>query len=224
MFSQRLNSIASLVRKNRYTADVGTDHAYLPVLLVLSGVTNRAVASDINEDPLKKARSTLNKYSLEDSIELIISDGLKSIPKSADEFVISGMGGTLISEILSESIERIKSKDVHLVLQPMTRTYDVRKFLSENGFFIDREKFSEDDGRVYVSMSAYFSGKDERKSDYFYFFGDFILKDDTLSLKYFKKQKNIIDSKAEGLKHTGDYKEYDKYLLLQKKAQEFLTL
>lgn len=217
--TNRLTAAADLVRDGRLTADIGTDHGYLPAFLVMSGKTDRVIAADIGEGPLENAEKTVRKYFLEDKISLVISDGLKNIPHDTEEIVIAGMGGTLIVDILSVA-EWIKNDRIHLVLQPMTHSYDVRKFLTENGFYIDNEKFCTDDGRIYVVISAYFSGKDETRDDFYYFFGGNISMSDDLYASYFKKQYNYIKSRYEGLRQTEKREEAEKYLTLLKRAEK----
>lgn len=221
VLSDRLAVAASLVRGGRLTADVGTDHGYLPAFLVLCGKTERAIASDIGKGPLESAEKTVKKYGLEDKISLVLSDGLRNVSKEADEIIIAGMGGTLIVDILSAA-PWIKNEKTHLVLQPMTHSYDVRKFLCENGFYIDTEKFCEDDGRIYVVISAFFSGKNEEKDDLYYYFGGKENYNSDFAYKFMQKQKNYIKSRRDGLKHTDCREEYEKFAsLLEKSIKEY---
>lgn len=217
--TNRLMTAASLVRSSRLTVDVGTDHGYLPAYLVMTGKTDSVIAADIGEGPLENAAKTVRKYSLYDKISLVLSDGLKNIPHETEEIIIAGMGGTLIVDILSVA-DWIKNEKIHLILQPMTHSYDVRKFLSENGFYIDEERLCSDDGRIYVVISAYFSGKDETKDDFYYFFGDNISMNDEMYAAYFKKQYHYIKSRYEGLRQTEKTEETEKYLSLFKRAEE----
>ncbi len=203
VLTERLRTAAELVRQNRKTVDVGTDHGYLPAFLVLNGITDRATAADIGKGPLENAKKTLEKYSLDDKIDTVLSDGLEKIPHDTDEIIICGMGGTLIAEILGKA-QWIKNEEMHLVLQPMTHSYDVRKYLCENGFYIDNEKFCTDDGRDYVVISALYDGRDHSCNDFYYYFGN-VVKGDTNSEKgYMKKQIFYIKSRYDGLMMSGN--------------------
>lgn len=217
--TNRLMTAAALVRDCRLTADVGTDHGYLPAFLIMSGKTEKAIAADIGKGPLENAAKTVSKYGLSEKISLVLSNGLKNIPHETEEIIIAGMGGTLIVDILAEA-EWIKNNRIHLVLQPMTHSYDVRKFLCENGFYIDDEKFCEDDGRIYVVISAFFSGKRELRDDFYYFFGDKPDLSEDLSKKYAQKQLRYIKSRYDGLKCTEKTDECEKYGNLLKLAAE----
>ena len=100
----RLKKIAGLLPdKAKTLADIGTDHAYLPVYCLLNGICENAVAMDVNEGPLKRAEENTKKYNLEDKISLRLSDGIQKLKKGeADVIVIAGMGGLLIQKILED--------------------------------------------------------------------------------------------------------------------------
>lgn len=132
-------------------ADVGTDHAYLPLYLVASGKCASAVASDIADGPLARAAGTIRGY--EDRIRLVRSDGLKAIDESdADCIVIAGMGGDLIRRIIESSGWSFEGKT--LVLQPMTRHQELRRWLWDAGFAVPEERLSEDAGTLYRALKA----------------------------------------------------------------------
>jgi len=202
----RLRTAAELVRQNRKTVDVGTDHGYLPAFLVMSGITDNVTAADIGKGPLENAKKTVEKYSLEGKIDTCLSDGLEKISHDTEEIIICGMGGTLIADILRKA-EWIKHEEMHLVLQPMTHSYDVRKFLCENGFYIDTEKFCTDTGRDYVVISAYYDGKDHSRDDFYYYLGDVATGDTHSEKGYIKKQIFYVKSRYEGLMLSQNYTE-----------------
>ncbi len=202
VLTERLRTAAELVRSSRKTVDVGTDHGYLPAFLVMNGVTDRVTAADIGKGPLENAEKTIKKYSLEGKIDTCLSDGLVKISHDTEEIVICGMGGTLIAEIL-EKAGWIKHEGIHLILQPMTHSYDVRKFLSKNGFYIDTEKFCTDTGRDYVVISAFYDGKDHIHDDFYYYFGDKATGKTESEKGYIKRQIFYIKSRYDGLMMSG---------------------
>ena len=166
----RLKAAADMVTAGRTVVDIGTDHAYLPAYLLLSGITPRAVAGDIGIQPLENAAETVKLYGLSDSISLRVSDGLAAVaPEEAQEITICGMGGTLIAEILEKA--DCLSRNTHLILQPMTHAEDVRRWLCENSFAIDREVCVADSGRVYCCISAFFSEQKQSFEPGYYYFG-----------------------------------------------------
>lgn len=159
----RLVLVASFVRNGSRVADIGTDHAYIPVYLIQKGISPFAVASDLRKMPLENARKTIESYGLSDFIKTTLSDGLDEIdPDSCNDIIIAGMGGILIAEILSRT-SWIYNEKYRLILQPMSHCEDVRKFLFENGFEIVREKCCTDKKHCYCVLAAEFTGK---KLDY----------------------------------------------------------
>ncbi len=133
MLDKRLNLCAEFVKGDRI-CDIGTDHAYLVAELLSQGKCSTAVAADINEGPLAAARATLEKAGVLDKADVILSDGLKSVPESGiTDIVIAGMGGELISRIL-EACDWLDGKN--LILQPMTQAPYLVKWLYGNSFEI----------------------------------------------------------------------------------------
>ena len=200
---QRLLSVASLVRKNRVVADVGTDHAYVVAYLIENGITARAIASDINKGPLENARQTLVDCGIEDKVSLILSDGLKNIPEnSCEDIVIAGMGGILISEIL-ENAPWIKNDNMHIIAQPMTHAEVLRKWLFENGFEIRKEVASTDGKHLYVAISAEYTGVKTEKSIACCYVGELYKNNDELSEKYIEKILLSLQKKYSAQKSAG---------------------
>ena len=154
----RLFAAASLVRQGALFADIGTDHAYLPIFLLSEGRALRAFATDINEGPLAKARENISKSGYYDRIELILADGAKILAgRGITDYAICGMGGELIAEIISAA-PHLFDGTVHLILQPMSRECYLRRFLYESGFEILSESYSYDSGKYYVTMLSRYTG------------------------------------------------------------------
>lgn len=200
--SPRLMTAASMINPCRKTVDIGTDHAFLPAFLVLNSKTEKVLACDIGIQPLENARKTVNQYSLQEKIELRVSDGLKSVsPVEAQEISICGMGGTLMAQILSDT-PWIKSEDIHLVLQPMTHCEDVRRFLCENGFVIDREECVADNRHLYCCISAYWKNEQSVCEEGYFYFGE-LLSQDGLSREFVERQYNRIKKRRDALAGSG---------------------
>lgn len=155
----RLKAAAGYARPGKFIADVGTDHAYLPVYLLESGISSGALATDINRGPLERAAANVAGAGLGDRITLRLADGLRGAEEFCPEDIfILGMGGELIARILGDS-EYIKNEKIRLVLQPMTRQAALRRFLLEGGFRIDDEVLVKDEGgRIYQIICAGYDG------------------------------------------------------------------
>lgn len=199
----RLMSVASLVRKDSTVADVGTDHAYVVAYLIENGITPKAIASDINKGPLENARQTLVDCGISDKVKLVLSDGLKNIEENAaDDIVIAGMGGILIAEIL-ENAPWVKNKNIHIVAQPMTHAEILRKWLCESGFRIKKEVASTDGKRVYVAISAEYTGESIPCSKAYCYVGELLKNNDEFSWKYIDKTLTALQKKYTAQQNAG---------------------
>lgn len=216
----RLLCAASFVRCRTKIVDIGTDHAYLPAYLIESSKADSVLACDIGVMPLKNAENTVNSRSLGDKISLRISDGLKAVsPEEADEIIICGMGGTLMCEILSAA-PWIKRQGIHLILQPMTHSEDVRRFLTENGFGIAEEKFTVDAGKVYCCISAFFDGIVRDADEGFYHFG-YLPPENDIQAQYIARQLHRVDTKLNALKGREENScEYERLFRIKKYYDE----
>lgn len=151
--SPRLALIAGWVPPGAKLADVGTDHAYLPVWLTLHGRVASAIASDLRKGPLERARATGRTYGAE-GIDFRLGDGLAFIrPDEADTIVIAGMGGENIAAILAAAPWMADGRHT-LLLQPQTRAEELRRFLMDHGYAITREALVCDRGTIYPVMEA----------------------------------------------------------------------
>ena len=157
--SKRLSAAAEYIREGSAVADVGTDHAYLPIYLALSGKAERVIASDVVDGPLATAADNIALYpGAAEKIILTKADGLCGIEKyEPDDILICGMGGELIIQILSRS-EYVKNGAVNLVLQPMTKAEVLRAYLYSSGFAVTGEKIVYEDGKLYQIISARYDG------------------------------------------------------------------
>ncbi len=154
---KRLQAVASFVRPGSRVADIGTDHAYLPVWLVRHGVCPGAIASDLNAGPLRTAHGTVESAGLIDRIALRLGNGLDTVrPGEVEDIVIAGMGGETIASIL-DAVPWVKDGALQLILQPMTRAEDLRRWLLYNGFTVDRECLVRDGRRQYTVLVAHYT-------------------------------------------------------------------
>ena len=152
--SARLEAIVELAECGDTVCDVGCDHAHVPIRLIQTGCYRRAIGMDVIDGPLGKAAGNLALYQMEDRVELRLSDGLDAfVPGEADTLVITGMGGTLMEEILLRDPEKTRSISV-LVLGPQSDPEKVRAALRRLGFAITREKLIFEDGKYYPVIRA----------------------------------------------------------------------
>ena len=163
--SKRLRAAADFVRQGAFIADVGTDHAYLPIALCIEGRVRGAIASDINEGPILRAREHIKEYGLNDNITTVLADGLDKISSyEPTDILILGMGGELIANIISKA-SFTKDEKIRLILQPMTHPEILRRFLLENGYGIVDEVMVFEEKKVYQIICAEYTGKPQEYSD-----------------------------------------------------------
>jgi len=151
---KRLAALAAFIPHGSIAADIGTDHAYLPIFLIEKEICLFVIATDLREGPYQSAAHKIKEHALEARIGLRLGDGLKTLqPGEVEILVLAGMGGNTIRGILAESPQTLAGIN-RLVLQPMTDAGDLRVWLAANGWKIADEELVEDDGRIYVIIAA----------------------------------------------------------------------
>ena len=152
--SERMKAVAAMVTNGNVLADVGTDHGYIPIALVMEGKIPSALAMDVNEGPLERAKEHIREFQLESCIHTRLSDGVLALhPGEADSVLIAGMGGALTIKILSEGEQVLKSVK-ELILQPQSEIDKVRRYLEKAGYRIIQEDMVYEDGKYYPMMKA----------------------------------------------------------------------
>lgn len=165
--SKRLQAVADLVTAGYKVADIGTDHAYIPIFLLETGKTDWAAAMDVNKGPIEKARENIRAYGLEAQIEARLSNGFLALGKGeVQSAVIAGMGGNLVIRILQEGRDVVSTLQ-ECILQPQSETDKVRAFLLREGFFFIEEDMVEEDGKYYPMMKVKppKSGEESRQNE-----------------------------------------------------------
>ncbi len=159
--SERLKCVAGLVNKGARVADIGTDHAYLPIYLVQNGISNKVYACDVRKEPLRRAKLHIDEYGLSDKITIQLCDGLKGINKGdVDTVTICGMGGKLMKNILKAGIDKL-GDNTQLVLSAQSELRDFRKYLIEAGIYIKSEHMLLEDGKYYFIFDCVYNTQDE---------------------------------------------------------------
>ncbi len=157
--SKRLSEVAKFVRTDSVVADVGTDHAYLPIYLLKTGVARRAVATDVREGPLVHARDNVAFYNVGDAVTIYRADGLCGIDAhTPDDIMICGMGGELILRIVTEC-DYTKKEGVRLLLQPQSSFAEMRDGLCEAGYSIIDESLVRDGHMIYQVAVFEYTGE-----------------------------------------------------------------
>ncbi|MBR6693593.1 MAG: SAM-dependent methyltransferase [Clostridia bacterium] len=203
--NNRLLKIASLINQGERVADIGTDHAYLPIYLRQSGISPLVLACDIGEGPLACAKKNVALSGI-DGVDFRLCDGLLGIEThEVDAVVIAGMGGELIANILASSWAEGSEK--HFLLQPMNSPEYLREYLYKNGFTITGETAVFDAGRVYTVLDVLAKPDSEKREDSFFFLGLLDPKNDCDRL-FLEKQYKRLRGCADELSATDNREQY----------------
>ncbi len=160
VLDDRLFLIASMVREGGVPLDVGTDHAYVPIYLIKSGICTHAVASDVNRQPLTNACVNAQKFGVFDKINFCLGNGIADIhPEQYEvtDIIIAGMGGELIAEIIDNS-DYTRIPGIRLILQPMSSLQELRGYLAEMGYATIDEKLCHAGDKYYTCIVAEYDG------------------------------------------------------------------
>lgn len=148
----RLEAIGRLVPRYATVADIGTDHAYLPVWLIKNGIIHHAIAADIAAGPCAAAKSTVSQYGLQLLIDIRQGNGLSVLePGEVANVILAGMGAATMIEILEANPKVVNCLN-NLILQPMTGANLLRTWSQKMGFMISAENLSKESGRFYVAL------------------------------------------------------------------------
>ena len=203
----RLRTAADMVPRGARLADIGSDHAYLPIALCLENKIECALASDINEGPVAAAVTNIHKNGLSDRIVAVRADGLDKTRNFAPDCItVLGMGGELIVSILDKA-DWVKDGGITLVLQPMTHPEILAKYLAQEGFDIIDEKIVRDgsrDDRIYRVVCAKFDGKRRELTEAEALVGKINLASgDDVSRAYIERIIRVFTVRIEGKRGAG---------------------
>ncbi|AGF54737.1 tRNA (adenine22-N1)-methyltransferase [Clostridium saccharoperbutylacetonicum] len=159
--SKRLTWIIEKVDKVQVIMDIGTDHGYIPIYLVKNNIAQKVIASDINKDPLKKAKINAALDGVSDKVDLRLGGGLQPLKNNeAQTVIIAGMGGNLIRDILENDFDKVKKLE-YLILQPAQNPEVLREYLYTNDYEILYEDICLDDNKYYELFKVRY-----KKGDY----------------------------------------------------------
>ena len=188
--SKRLQTIADFVKKDAVVADIGTDHAHIPIYLIINKIINKAYACDINKGPLEKARENIENFGVSENIVLRLSNGLdKMSNKEVDTIIIAGMGGELIIDILNRGKVFFDKKNT-FILSPHTKTDEVRDYLIRKGFKIIKEDMCIDEGKFYTVMEVRYTENTVMYSEAELLYGKYLIENKhPVLLGFLKKEE-----------------------------------
>jgi len=187
MYSTRIRKIAEMVPEGMVTADIGTDHAFLPILLASEKKCGKIYACDVRKGPLQAAEKNISEAGLSDAIACILSDGLENVPEDTECVVIAGMGAYTAMHILEAAEKRIPSFST-ILIEVNRNVKEMREWLSGHHCIITDEVFLEEKGHAYTIMACVY-GKEKLTESEILLGPVLMKKKDPAWLNYLKEEK-----------------------------------
>ena len=204
--SKRLLSCAACVPEGARVADIGADHGYLSIELLQSGRASFVHASELREQPLKKAMENAAKFGVAEKMRFSQADGLAAVePDSVDTIVCAGMGGDTMIHSL-EAAPWLRSEQYRLILQCQSKRPELRKWLYDHGFAIRRETLAKDGRFCYPVMEIVYAPGEHLKGAEFYITPALRASGSPLLREFYDRVVGGIRMSVEGLARTGGEK------------------
>lgn len=189
---KRLLDIINILDSDKKIIDVGTDHGLVPLYLAKNKISSDILATDISAPSLQKLVDKLDD-DLKKVIKTKVTDGFKGLESEENQVaIIAGMGANTIIDIINDSLEFSKNLD-YLILASNVNTYELRRFLNINGFYIERDFLSFEKGKYYDILKVYY-GKDQNLAFEEYYYGRSDIENNSVLLKEkigIDKEKNL---------------------------------
>ena len=148
----RIQALHDMLKEGMIPADIGTDHAFLPLLALESGKAQKFYACDIAKGPLEGAAKNIREAGYTDQITCILCDGIAKVPEDTDAIIIAGMGWMTARHILEEGLDRLCHMK-QILVEVNRDTVSLRRWISDHHFTIDDEKVVFDRGHSYEIVS-----------------------------------------------------------------------
>ena len=176
--SKRLEAISSLVPNDSKIIDIGCDHGLLDIYLYQKGISNKIIASDINENALNNAKENIKKNKLEQFIETRLGNGLDTLDEydNIDTIIISGMGAHTAVGILKNNQLKLGNIST-IIIQSNTKIEFLRKEIIRLNYIIDDEILIQDNKKIYTIVKFIKGKKKYSKKELF--FGPVLLEKNT---------------------------------------------
>lgn len=212
-YGKRIDTLCTHLEKSRSFADVGCDHGYCSEYVLKNGLCENVVFSDVSKGSLAKAEKLLGGYVLQGKAKGVLGDGFYGVPKDTETVLIAGMGGSEIVSILSDKKQGFMPEK--FVFQPMHDSEKLRRYLLENGGYIERD-YTFEDGKFYDLIVGRQAREDEFQAytDAEYEFG----KENLIKMgeAFVKRLKKLLSNTEKYLSQPSLQEESKKQLLEKK--------
>jgi len=154
MLGKRLSAVADLVKPGEVVADIGSDHALLPIYLIQNQIAERVIIGELDDGPYRRAEKAVKASSAWNKIELRQGNGLQILDYGeVQRIILAGMGGDTIVEILADNWEKAASFRAY-IFQPMSKGAVLRQHLASQGWLVEEERLEEDKGRIFLLLTC----------------------------------------------------------------------
>ena len=201
--STRLLACCGFVKPGDRVADIGCDHGYLSIYLLKNEIASSAIAADINEGPLQSAVHNATKFGVHDRINFYLSDGARNIPRDFDCMVCAGMGADTIISILAHATW-LQDPKYRLILQCQSKRPELRQWLYDTGYRINRETLAKDGKFVYSIMEVVYDPGPSIAPAETYITAQLLEDNHPLLSEYYERVKHGVELTIFGLKRAED--------------------
>ena len=202
--SNRLLACCDFVRPGDRVADIGCDHGYLGIHLLRSGIARSVIESDVAEGPLQSAMRNAIKFGTKNQMSFYLSDGVRSIPRDFDCMVCAGMGADTIMSIIHHGAEWLKDPKYRLILQCQSKRPELRQWLYDEGFRINRETLAKDGKFVYSIMEVVYDPGHGITPAETYITPQLLEDNHPLLSEYYERVKHGVELTVFGMKRAND--------------------
>ena len=201
--SNRLLACCQFVNRGDRVADVGCDHGYLSIHLLTQGIAKSCIASDVAEGPLQSAMRNARKFGVKNKMEFYLSDGVRNIPRDFDTLVCAGMGADTMMSIL-DAAPWLKDSKYRLILQCQSKRPELRQWLYDEGFRINREALAKDGKFVYTVMEVIYDPGQGITPAETYITPQLLESNHPLLPEYYERVKSGMELTISGLERSND--------------------
>ena len=203
--SDRLLACAGFVKKGSRVADIGCDHGYLGIYLLTQGIATSVIESDVAEGPLQSAMRNAMKYGTRNKTSFYLSDGVQNIPRDFDTMVCAGMGADTIMSIIAHAYDDwLADPKYTLILQCQSKRPELRRWLYDKGFRINRETLAKDGKFVYSIMEVVFDPGQPLSLAESYLSPALLEDNHPLLPEYYERVKHGVELTVMGMKRAND--------------------
>ena len=204
--STRLLACCRFVNSGDRVADIGCDHGYLGIYLLKNGIASSMIEADINEGPLDSARRNAAKFGVQDKMSFHLSDGVQNIPRNFDCMVCAGMGADTMMSIIHHAYDWLADPKYRLILQCQSKRPELRQWLYDKGFRINRETLAKDGKFVYSIMEVVYDPGHSISPAGTYITPQLLEDNHPLLPEYYARVKSGVELTIFGLKKAEDHR------------------